>query len=96
MAAHSGSGDAERRAEARSRGSCFKRYDWVEDDPSWRQAMMPSAELNRYPARLLWDDEVDALVRQRWWGDDGEPTRAWTMCEDGFWPMPEAPEPGPL
>jgi hypothetical protein len=46
----------------------------VEEDATWRQEMMPAAELNRYPARLLSDDEEDALVRQRWFGDDGEPT----------------------
>jgi hypothetical protein len=39
----------------------FERYEWVEEGLQYREAMIPAAELNRHPRRVISDDE---------WGDD--------------------------
>jgi hypothetical protein len=44
----------------------FTKYEWVTEDSTWREAMIPAAELNRSPVRLLTEDEVDELTLRRW------------------------------
>jgi hypothetical protein len=44
----------------------WQEYEWVEEDGTWRQAMIPATELNSYKARVLSDDEVDELTARRW------------------------------
>jgi hypothetical protein len=41
-------------------------YEWVEDGKPYREALIPAAELNRHPRRILSDDELDELSDRRW------------------------------
>lgn len=43
----------------------FAKYEHVEEEKPYREAMIPAAEVNRYPVRVLDEDEHDALVLAR-------------------------------
>jgi hypothetical protein len=45
----------------------WAKYEWIEEDGTWRQAMIPAKDLNQCPTRVLTDAEVDALVVERFW-----------------------------
>lgn len=46
----------------------FVEYEWVEEDKTYREAMIPAANLNEHGSTLrrLSDDEVEALTVKRW------------------------------
>jgi hypothetical protein len=44
----------------------FARFEHVEEGKSYREAMIPAAELNRYPVRVLNEAEEDAPTTRRW------------------------------
>ena len=44
----------------------WNEYEWVEEDRTWRQAMVPAASLNGCPVRALDEAEVEALTLARW------------------------------
>jgi len=44
----------------------WREHEWVEEDGTWRQAMISAGELNRFPVRVLSEAEVDALTAARW------------------------------
>jgi hypothetical protein len=49
----------------------FARHEWLAEDRTYREAMIPAKELNRYPVRLLTQVEIDRL-RGRRFGLDQE------------------------
>ena len=44
----------------------FAEHEWLEEGKTYREAMIPAADLNRYPARVLSADEEDELTMKRW------------------------------
>jgi hypothetical protein len=44
----------------------FVEYEWVEDDKTYREAMIPAADLNECRVRRLSYEEVDQLATARW------------------------------
>ena len=49
----------------------FARHEWLAEDRTYREAMIPAKELNRYSVRLLTQGEIDGL-RGRRFGLDQE------------------------
>ena len=47
----------------------FVEYEWVGDGKPYREAMIPAAVPNRYPVRVLDDDDV-AKLQTRFFPDD--------------------------
>ena len=43
----------------------FVTHEWVEEGKTYREALIPAEELNRYPVRIVTDDELDALTVAR-------------------------------
>jgi hypothetical protein len=43
----------------------FVEFEWVTEDATYREAMIPAAELNQHARRVLADDEVDDLTQRR-------------------------------
>ena len=43
----------------------FARHEWLAEDRTYRDAMIPAKELNRYSVRLLNHGEIDKLRRRR-------------------------------
>jgi hypothetical protein len=43
----------------------FAQHEWLEKDRTYREAMIPARELNRYPVRLLNHREIDKLRQRR-------------------------------
>jgi hypothetical protein len=41
-------------------------YEWIEEDGTWRQAMIPAEQLNSCSVRVLAEDEVTELTLARW------------------------------
>jgi hypothetical protein len=46
----------------------WAKYEWIEEDATWAQAMIPAGELNAHIATawVLPDGEIDALEARRW------------------------------
>jgi hypothetical protein len=43
----------------------FARHEWLAEDRTYREAMIPAKELNRYSVRLLTQGEIDRLRGRR-------------------------------
>jgi hypothetical protein len=43
----------------------FAQHEWLAKDRTYREAMIPARELNRYPVRLLNHREIDKLRQRR-------------------------------
>ena len=43
----------------------FAQHEWLAQDRTYREAMIPARELNRYPVRLLNPGEIEKLRRRR-------------------------------
>ena len=43
----------------------FAQHEWLAQDRTYREAMIPARELNRYPIRLLNPGEIEKLRRRR-------------------------------
>jgi hypothetical protein len=50
----------------------FIEHEWVEEGKTYREAMIPAADLNQYPVRRLSQDEEDALTQLRWESTGGQ------------------------
>lgn len=46
----------------------FERYEWVEVDKGYREALIPARDLNGFPLVRLTDDEIDELSIAKWSG----------------------------
>jgi hypothetical protein len=44
----------------------FEDYEWVEGEKTYRESLIPAEVVNRYPRRIIDDDELDELWRQQW------------------------------
>jgi hypothetical protein len=43
----------------------FVEYEWVTEDSTYRESMIPAADLNDLPRRVLTDDEIAELTQRR-------------------------------
>ena len=43
----------------------FARHEWLAKDTTYREAMIPARELNRYPVRMLNRGEIDTIRQKR-------------------------------
>lgn len=44
----------------------FAAYEFVEEGKMYRESMIPAADLNVYPRRILSETEINELVAARW------------------------------